>query len=336
MPNNEQPTVRSGDKLELFDGSNDHNMHSRSFWNKLIAVANAVLRTNQWNVTDGGIFFKNTGSPGQTIIPGAFYNITNTAAAAAATWKTYQFRDFLVGGRSKYSTFPKFSSAIGPGNIQDTGNGELKQIVQNDLAGRHGNYFAQPAALATQTVLNSLSDTVIYDASYDGSTFGQIVLNDTITDLVGTINAAFWLEITDDPVDGWFVTLKGRMYDPNGTGGRQTAPFPDVSQNIIPLTVIAANATLAAPLITPIQTGNLINRIPPGTTNHRGAWTADALVNQIFYTGDLVLDDTLTRFVVSGISFYTLYQYTANYGKETVSPNSNAGNWKEVGIIAYN
>lgn len=55
--NNEQPHIRSGEKLPFLDGNNDDLFLSRAFWNKIIATAQAVLSTPQWQVTDHGIMF---------------------------------------------------------------------------------------------------------------------------------------------------------------------------------------------------------------------------------------------------------------------------------------
>lgn len=55
--NHEQPGIHSGEKLPFLNGNNDALFLSRDFWNKIIATAQAVLSTPQWQVTDHGILF---------------------------------------------------------------------------------------------------------------------------------------------------------------------------------------------------------------------------------------------------------------------------------------
>jgi len=62
-----QPSLRSGEKIPLFDGTNDHLIFDREHLNKLIAVANAILQNTDWVVTDHGII---TSPSGGSISPG--------------------------------------------------------------------------------------------------------------------------------------------------------------------------------------------------------------------------------------------------------------------------
>lgn len=70
MKNQPQPTVRSGEVLPLLDGNNDHLFHSREFWNKIIAVAQSVLATTGWQVTENGILFIPGSGAGELYIAG--------------------------------------------------------------------------------------------------------------------------------------------------------------------------------------------------------------------------------------------------------------------------
>lgn len=53
--NNIQPASSNGDQLPYLDGTNDHLMGSREFWNKLIGIGRAVIATAGWNLTENGI-----------------------------------------------------------------------------------------------------------------------------------------------------------------------------------------------------------------------------------------------------------------------------------------
>jgi hypothetical protein len=55
--NNSQPNARSGDRIPYLDGTNDHLFMDRAFWNRVIAAANAVINTREWQVSENGILF---------------------------------------------------------------------------------------------------------------------------------------------------------------------------------------------------------------------------------------------------------------------------------------
>lgn len=279
------------------------------------------------------------GASSQTIIPATFYNIANTANNAD-TWRTFQWRDFIFGGRSKWKTATAYGDFNGIGELASSGNGELKMFIVNDFAWLDGDLFAQPTALTTQGILDDTAETEIYDPAinFGPGTFGQIVLNNTHPEVDGTIQAAFWLAIIDDGTD-YYARLTGRMFSATGTGGRVTTPFPAVSENIIPLCIIEANPT-AGVFIRPIQTGSLVNRYVPGVTPYRGAWTADALAGQIFFPGDLVLDETASPYdftVSSGTAHaYKMYRYIAGVAPavQNFAPHTVPANWAAIYTIA--
>jgi len=51
------PSIRSGEKIPFLDGTNDSQVFTRTFWNKVIAVVNAVLNCRQWRITEHGVAF---------------------------------------------------------------------------------------------------------------------------------------------------------------------------------------------------------------------------------------------------------------------------------------
>lgn len=265
-------------------------------------------------------------SGGQTVIPFQFYNITNSASAAD-TWRTVQMRNGIVGWRSKYRN-EAFEQSV-PRNSDTRGNGELRSIIVNEAA---AGFFGQPTALATQTTLDDTAEVVLYDPTISLDSAGQILLNSANPDGSGNVLAGFWLEIMDgvvvDSVLSSYVVLKGRMFSPLGTGGRVTTAFPAMADNIIPLAIVQANATLD-PQIFQIQTGNCVNRYPPGTTRDRGAWTADALANRYFFTGDEILDDSSVNRVIGTQNFYARWRYTG-YGQVTQPPSTDPTNWTKL------
>lgn len=333
-----QPTIRSGEKIPFLDGTNDHLMMDRSFVNKLISVANAVLNDQSRVITDHGIINPTIPVPiSKTIVPGCFYNISCTANAAD-TWRCFQFRDMVFGGRSKYSANGSgYGFTSGADALSDSGNGETKMLIENDLANfQGGDLFAQPVALPTQGVMPSNTDVVIYDPtiSAGAGTFGQIVL-DSNGDLTGNVFASFWLEIVDPPGGGYYARVVGRMFAASGVpAGRQTVAFPPVSPSIIPLCIIEANA-IGHPSIIPLQTGNLTNRYPQGYKEYRGSWTGDTLANQIFFKGDQVLDDTVSVFTINDTigqarNFYNLYEYIGTADQEATAPHADLANWKTL------
>jgi hypothetical protein len=52
------PTIRSGERLSHFDGSNDHQFSSREFWNKIVAAANAFLNMKNLRLTENNSFIE--------------------------------------------------------------------------------------------------------------------------------------------------------------------------------------------------------------------------------------------------------------------------------------
>jgi hypothetical protein len=67
MKNQPQPTIRSGEHLPHFDGTNDHLFFTREFWNKMIAVSRGILATRDWRVTENGILTENAGTGTGTV-----------------------------------------------------------------------------------------------------------------------------------------------------------------------------------------------------------------------------------------------------------------------------
>lgn len=51
-----KPVVRSGEIIPHFDGSNDANFFKLEFWNRIIAVCNAVLNCKAFKVSENNLF----------------------------------------------------------------------------------------------------------------------------------------------------------------------------------------------------------------------------------------------------------------------------------------
>lgn len=66
--NSPQPTIRSGHKIPLLDGTNDHLVFSREHWNMIIMAANAFLASPNWTVTDHGVILDVGGAGGKSWI----------------------------------------------------------------------------------------------------------------------------------------------------------------------------------------------------------------------------------------------------------------------------
>jgi hypothetical protein len=132
--------------------------------------------------------------------------------------------------------------------------------------------------------------------------------------------------------------------DPNDATGRPTSPFPNnpqAGQTIIRLGTVSLTGQNVEE-IQQYQIGNMLNRYVPlapvdsplaAPQSLRGAWVADNLINQAFYKGDMVIDDTAPKVVISGTKFYNVYIYTNNFGKGAVNPGADSGNWRAISTV---
>lgn len=112
MNNQAQPTVRSGETLPMLDGTNDHLIFDRAFWNKIIGVAQAVLATKAWQVTENGLLIKSPGGTSAGSIDIAQYNPAENVPKGA-------IRFFTPDGEAA-GTFYSLQ-AVPPGISPDTG-----------------------------------------------------------------------------------------------------------------------------------------------------------------------------------------------------------------------
>jgi hypothetical protein len=153
-----------------------------------------------------------------------------------------------------------------------------------------------------------------------------------------------WAVITDDQVSGYSAALWAQMYsnNPIDSTGRPQSPFPAPSPLIIPVAVIACGSFPAGnhifDEIIQIQSGNLVNRYPPGQGPFsgsplfdRGNWTADNLAGQCFWPGDMVCAKTAGNttgvFVHNNtvaVEFNSPAQDTSRWRQFAMGPN-NAG-----------
>lgn len=294
------------------------------------------------------------------------------------SWRTFQIRDGLVGWRPR---FPQFHAGSLPNNVfiigsNGDGNFAWTLYVRNDsqmssggsglpvsLFGTPLDPFPTASASITRSgvILQDSTDTLISGFDSGGSTIlaGQILLSNTLLGQGGFAPAAsFWIEITDSATKGFYANLWGRMIGPIETP-RPGVAYPS-GNNIIPLgLVICDNFNFSGggfiPGIRPAfqqrQCGNFLNQYTNsangGLMNYRGAWGVDSLSGQLFYPGDIVVDDTvqynaLTISGEDGINYYGIFQYTgwnnpsnppSAFQIETVSPGSsgNTDLWTIIG-----
>lgn len=144
-------------------------------------------------------------------------------------------------------------------------------------------------------------------------------------------SVSFWALITDDlslPVSGPqpypYASLWARGFNGLAPISEQVFPDPASNPNVIPIGYI--QGIYETP--TQVQFGNLVNRYPTEVTIQRGSWTADSLVNQVFYNGDIVIDDSLILFTISGHNAYGVYKFTGGVAKVTLSPATDTVPWK--------
>jgi len=211
----------------------------------------------------------------------------------------------------------------------------------------------------TPVTLAETTDTLIsgFDSSGNAVNYSQIIAADMTGKSGQTVvgfAASFFIEIVDDKTKGFYANLWGRMVTLGGVGNipvLQNAPFPEGSQ-YIPIGVVGFGVSVnddgTAQTITGYNgqytftqylTGNLTARYPANTTQYRGRWTADTLSSQVFYPGDLVIDDSvfLSKALNTGIGSFQYYGEYIYVGLTpdfaTTNPGSDATNWKKVGMV---
>lgn len=309
----------------------------------------------------------------QETFPFQIYSVTNktatddqiadfTDAGLNINDFTIQIRSGIVGART-YLNSPE--SDI-DGSIANTiGNFEQDIYVEctdsipvvSGLSFGNDFYYPQtPNSTGDSVVLDNTADTLLYGlppGSSDDSDFvlaTQIVLNQNVTDENvddDTWSASFWIEIIDDPTNGLYANLMGRMFsgDTAPSSGRTIIPFP-AGAGIVPLGIVrlgysGANDTgKIGQYFEQMQGGNCINRFPPGVNIQRGYWKAifaalpAGSTHLAFYPGDQVVDDTVMIPLPGGGSYYRIWQVIAAAPfVSVVGATPTVGNWQIAGMV---
>lgn len=254
-----------------------------------------------------------------------------------------QIRGGLLGLRSSYF--------LG-GGIQQQYYGNYEPLMVNDGTDTDLLTFDAPASVnssGTNVYLPNNADIVINDSLSTVHPFQ--VIADSQYDSNGLIGAGFWLKIIDDPNDGFRAEMWGRMFTyGSGDYGRNFWPWPLNDPTTIPIGLVnwfnsaaAAGAAAASdtPYIEQYQTGNLTNihsNVPQdyivnNSLAYRGAWVGNDLSGQVFYTGDIVLDDSVPQSKsISGggggtFDYQSSFVYTGVPTILTQSPLTNPTGW---------
>ena len=225
---------------------------------------------------------------------------------------TFQIRSGVVGLRSKFSHLGR--------TLDGSVFGAYETETFCECTDDTEDFSVAPTANLDRSVqLLNASDVLIFEqiATIPFTTPCQVLLDPT-ADSLGLIQAAFWLKILDtDPSIslGLRTQLWGRMFtgDPSDPTGRPTNCLPSFTDaSIIPIgRVDLKNVAGDVPPIFQYQSGNLVNRYasvgpvdnPFGPVSiQRGYWTSDSLAGQVFYNGDIVVDDTVILGTVATVS----------------------------------
>lgn len=300
-------------------------------WKKIVTPAAPIVQAQ-------GVYFPfkiyPIGNASATDVQRAAY----TTAGVDINNYTYQVRSGFIGYRSQYF-FTNFNTFEIPIWCEGTDSTLI--------------FDAQPTSNTGETIiLSNSADTLIFDPT-TSTVLPQAVL-DPALDGLGECLASFYIKIIDDPSFGLYTQLWGRMYteDPEIFRQYQSLPAYDDS-SIFLLGVVEANPSIEFSGVQQYQTGNLVNRyaaLAPlnsgfGPINiQRGYWDADSLSGQLFYQGDIVVDDTLALYTPDdnpGSSFYGVYTFTGildgmppiKIGIITDSPNTSPDGWTQTGTI---
>ena len=258
-----------------------------------------------------------------------------------------QIRSGCVSARAKFDP-------ANPGNYGGTGS-----IIQFPAQGNYeyvfaleldGNFEQQYAYAGTDSELsgpsfeifkngvvtlntgsNIATPKLIYGLLPDGTevTYGQIYVP-------GNVPASFWIEIVDEQTPLKLFTAQVWGVIDASPSGFYPNQFPSGS-NIIPIGGFWPQPE--GGLVTQVQSSNLVNRWPSmnipvsgGTSTllglpeiFRGYWVGDSLKGQVFYDGDVVIDDSGTVAIQgSNSTFYRRYQYIAGCNTESTPPSGAA------------
>ena len=281
------------------------------------------------------------------MFPFKVYNITNPITATDS-WRTFQVRGGCFNVRSKYHVF---TTAVYQGNYEiplfnfgtdvyltdptrgtTIDNLDSPLIVNSDVTDGIFSQFTLPTSGDT----NITQTTAPIPMEPDGPV-GQILLN-SAADGDGVYRAAFWLVIVDSPLPGPFrIDLYARMWSPNpGATGRTALPFPSTSPSIIPLATVEIEADQTTINTVQYITSNQIARYPDGVQIFRGFWSADSLANQVFYNGDVVIDDSavIAKSLVSPagtFNYYHVWGFNGTFALKALSPQNDPTGWRIIG-----
>ena len=337
-------------------------------------AVNALLKSRITQGTGAGFIFNSDDNtvielpapPFQPpIFPFKVYNINNLTLTAtqAAEFSAqavnpndycFQIRNGFISCRPYLGVNIGFLESTSGTTIQ--GNFELTQAVGTDnsdptFTSGYLEYFLFQESANSGTGLILPSDGtpgLIYGIPY-GSTagtqpvsFSQVFAN-PIADDNGNSYAGFWVEIVDDPLNGFYLNLWGQMWTDNlfDSTGRGNNPFP-TGHNIIPIGQIGRVTEDSSTFSDNCQFGHLTNRFSQ-SGNYRGQWNelfaavpaSASTGGLIFYPGDFVIDDKVAG-NFGGTGYYGVFIYTgASYNalQSTANPLTYGANWQNIGMI---
>lgn len=278
----------------------------------------------------------------------------------------YWFNNYLTNFKSNqnYGNFETFLAVV-----QDASG--IGSDTQNIPQSQNKTFVT-----SQQIKLDLTTDVLISGVDGAGNyvSYGQIVMADGIVNVASADPsfpiASFWIEIIDDPTLGFYANLWGRMCGkqvPGQSPPQQSITFPS-GKNIIPIGMVEAGTNsdqAISPTLTPSNEsfyyqaliGNLIGRFPAllgtgGIGNasfYRGKYVADGLVDQVFYPGDIVVDDTVSDEVSNTLNIsggatgfvYSYPVYVCNGDADqpffaSTNPTADGAKWTQVSSLIVN
>ena len=214
-----------------------------------------------------------------------------------------------------------------------------------------GTNFGDPPVsnTAASISLANNADTLIFDTSapYPADQPVQVLVDPGFDGFTQSL-ASFWVKIIDSGGSGVYAQLWGRMFTADGLHpyGRPNLPFPsNLDTSIIPIGYVTIYQGLPADnFVYQYQWGNLVNRFtalaplvsPLGPVAiQRGAWVADALSGQVFWTGDIVIDDSVVLAALAPLAqnLYGVYTCIGGAFGSVVAPSSDLARWRLTGVF---
>ena len=316
------------------------------------------------------------------IFPFKIYQIKNASATADQIAQfttlgedinsyTFQIRNGLVTGRP-YINAPGDNPA---GGYYDTypviGNYESLTPCPNtdsapgtyDFASTETEefYYPQVANTGTSIILDSLNPTLICGIPAGSPAYTNYLINNQIVlnpvsdgfDQFTSWSAGFWIELIDDPLNGFYANLMGQMYSGDDYFGRTANPFPTNDPNCIPIGIVEIGYTSQTSYSGPVAayvenylTGNFVSRFNQNQANLRGGWNEifaalpAGKTKLYFYPGDIVINDANTITIntdsaTDSMTFHGVYQCTAFNGAGLVvanDPVTSPAGWLLIGL----